>query len=552
MAEGQEQRVGGPSPGAGHVVLSPQTSGAPAPERLTNLYRLSDAALSELPLEAFLDAVLQRIRDILEVDTVAVLLVDTETNELVARAAKGLEAEVEAGVRIPIGRGFAGRIAIERAPIAIGDVDRADVVNPILRQIGIASLLGVPLIVEAELIGVLHVGSLTPRVFTATDAGLLELAAARVAPGIERARLFEALEQEHRAAVALQRSLLPGTLPMLPDVETAARYVPARGEVGGDWYDVIELPRNHVGVAIGDVAGHGVRAAALMAQMRTALRAYAIEGHPPAVVLARLDHLLQHSQPNAMATVAFAVLDAVTGKLCLTSAGHPPPLLVTASDAQLLELPIVPPLGALPFASYKQVEISLAVGETLLLYTDGLVEVRGEALGAGLSRLRAAAIGDPAPDLLCTRVLDRLAVANEDDVALVALARSAVSDVLAVRLPAERPALGVARHRLERWLHAAGARGEELTAMVLAAGEACANAIEHAYPPLPAALELRAQVAEGVVEIVVQDSGRWREPRETHRGRGLTIMRATMDSVDVQTGDTGTTVVLRRRLGRDA
>ncbi len=192
--------------------------------------------------------------------------------------------------------------------------------------------------------------------------------------------------------------------------------------------------------------------------------------------------------------------------------------------------------------------------EAILLYTDGLVEVRGESLSVGLARLRAAAVGDPAPEALCSRVLASLLRdrESEDDVALVALSPLAPADELVVQLPAERSSLRVARHRLRRWLHAAGARDDDLTAFVLAAGEACANAIEHAYPPPPAGFELRARVDGDVVEITVSDDGRWREPRESLRGRGLTIMRAAMDSVDVAPTEHGTTVVLRRRLRAQA
>src|SRR6202035_5933418 len=117
---------------------------------------------SELDLDELLDELLVRIQEVLGVDTVAILLYDEETNELVARAAKGIEEEVEQGVRIPVGRGFAGRIAAERVAIFIADVDHADIMNPILREKGIHALLGVPLIVEGDLIGVLHVGSLYP------------------------------------------------------------------------------------------------------------------------------------------------------------------------------------------------------------------------------------------------------------------------------------------------------------------------------------------------------------------------------------------------------
>jgi signal transduction protein with GAF and PtsI domain len=195
--------------GEGQVLLgaSAHASRSPRLEQLAHVYRLSDAALAELELEDLLDELLSRAVDILRVDTAAILLLDPETDELVARAAHGLEEEVEQGVRIPVGRGFAGRIAANRKPIFIADVDHADILNPILREKGIRSLLGVPLVSEGRLMGVLHVGSITAREFDDEDAVVLQLAAARAAPALERGRLFAALEREHDAAVGLQRSL---------------------------------------------------------------------------------------------------------------------------------------------------------------------------------------------------------------------------------------------------------------------------------------------------------------------------------------------------------
>src|SRR4029453_9187271 len=143
------------------------------------------------------------------------------------------------------------------------------------------------------------------------------------APAIERARLFEALDREHRGAVALQRSLLPDRLPDLVGIETAARYLPARDEVGGDWYDVVDLPGGSVGRATGDVAGHGLRAAALMGQLRTGLRAYALEGRAPGETLKLLDRLLQTLSGRGMATAGYAIVDPATGALRYASAGHP-------------------------------------------------------------------------------------------------------------------------------------------------------------------------------------------------------------------------------------
>src|SRR4051794_39636804 len=192
---------------------------------MVHMYRLSDPMLSELGLEALLGELLDRARDALGADTAAILILDEGGEALVARAARGLEEEVERGVRVPVGGGFAGRIAAERVPIFIVDVDHADILNPILREKGVRSLLGVPLVVQGRAIGVLHVGTLQPREFTDDDAALLQLVAAQAGPAIDRARLFDELDREHRSAVALQRSLLPERLPDIVGVDVAARYL---------------------------------------------------------------------------------------------------------------------------------------------------------------------------------------------------------------------------------------------------------------------------------------------------------------------------------------
>jgi serine phosphatase RsbU (regulator of sigma subunit)/anti-sigma regulatory factor (Ser/Thr protein kinase) len=522
-------------------------------QQLLSVYRLSDPSLSELTLQRLLDELLVRIRNILAVDTVAVLLLDDEGQSLVARAAKGLEEEVDQGVRIPLGKGFAGRIAAERASIFIADVDHADVLNPILREKGVRSLLGVPLIVEGQVVGVLHVGSLQRRTFSNADAALLQLAAARAAPAIERAQLFDALEREHRGAVALQRSLLPDGLPDIVGVDVAARYLPARDEVGGDWYDVIELPQGRIGVAIGDVAGHGVRAAALMGQLRTGLRAYASEGHGPAESLLRLDRLLQTLRGRSMATVAYAIVDPDRGELRLATAGHLPPVIASQDrTARVLEVVPAPPLGTVPFPIYDEVETTLACGEILLLYTDGLVESRDEALTAGLERLRAAAAASRAAtaDELCSAITKRFVPAGgaPDDVALVALRSMPMEEELQLRVPAEPEMLAPTRRVLRRWLRDHGAGEDDLATVTLAVGEACANAVEHAYSPGPASFDLHATHEDGVVTITVRDSGRWRDPRGTDRGRGMILMEASMD-VDLRADPGGSEVVMKRRLG---
>ena len=171
-------------------------------ERLRRLQLVTDAALAHLELDDLLAALLERIREALETDTAAILLLDEERNELVARAAIGLEEEVERGVRIPVGRGFAGRVTSERRPIVLDDVDHADVLNPLLREKGIKSMVGVPLSVGERILGVLHVGTLSPRSFTDEDVDLLQRAAERASLAIEHARLFEA---ERNARERLER-----------------------------------------------------------------------------------------------------------------------------------------------------------------------------------------------------------------------------------------------------------------------------------------------------------------------------------------------------------
>ncbi|HZS29993.1 MAG TPA: GAF domain-containing protein [Gaiellaceae bacterium] len=173
-------------------------------EHVRRLQSVTDAALAHLQLDELLAALLARTRQILDVDTCAILLLDEETDELVARAALGIEEEVEQGVRIPVGGGFAGKIAAEKRPFVLDDVDHGDVLNPILREKGIKSMLGVPLVVEGLVLGVLHIGSLVPRKFADDEVELLQLVADRAALAIEHARLFEAERAARRRIENIQ------------------------------------------------------------------------------------------------------------------------------------------------------------------------------------------------------------------------------------------------------------------------------------------------------------------------------------------------------------
>jgi serine phosphatase RsbU (regulator of sigma subunit)/anti-sigma regulatory factor (Ser/Thr protein kinase) len=469
---------------------------------------------------------------------------------LAARAAKGIEEEVEQGVRIPVGRGFAGRIAAQRRPVFIPDVDHADILNPILREKGIRSLLGVPLLVEGRVIGVLHVGSLTPREFTPSDRDLLQLAADRAALAIEHARLYE----QQRVTESVQRSLLPQQLDPIPGLEVSARYLPAATVtgLGGDWYDVFSVGGGRIGTAIGDVVGRGLPAAALMAQLRTALRAYAFDGHPPDQVLERVNRMLAHVAPTTMTTAAYIVIDPEEQCLRMVSAGHPPPLVIHP-DGRAAYVPATAgvALGVSRGTRYQEERFDFPAGSTLLLYTDGVVEVRGESLDIGLERLRTLAEDNGEVEELCDTVLERLVAGGRpgDDVALLAAQVVALGDELMTRWPASADVLAGIRHLLRRWLRHHGATDDEIYDITVAAQEACANAVEHAYAPGPEAFEVEAGLREGGVEVIVRDRGQWRRARGTHRGRGMPMMEALMDSVHVQHTPAGTAVVLRRALG---
>jgi serine phosphatase RsbU (regulator of sigma subunit)/anti-sigma regulatory factor (Ser/Thr protein kinase) len=538
--------------GTGQVVLLPTEPVTEPSEERASSYRFTDPRLSELPIEQLLPELLNRIQEALDVDTVAVLLLDADSQQLVARAAKGIEEEVKRGVRIPLGRGFAGRIAAERVPIFIADVDHADVLNPILREKGIVSLLGVPLIVEGELIGVLHVGSLTPRAFGQSELRVLQMAAARAAPAIEHARLSAALQHEHDVSMLLQRSLLPKRLADMVGVKVATRYLPAREEVGGDWYDVFELPRGRVGIVIGDVVGHGISAAALMGRLRTALYSYAIEGHGPGRTLELVDRFVQSLNESAMATAAYAVFDTYTSALTYATTGHLPPVVISNGEARVLEVSPAPPLGAFPYSRCLEHELSLRSGEILLLYTDGLVERRGVPLSTGIEALAAAVKSATTPEEACEfAVADLVPVVGlNDDVAIVSLQSAFVPDELHLTLPAEPKTLSHVRRVLRRWLNERGADESDIAEMTIAVSEACANAIEHAYAPSPATFELRGWADNGEITMTVRDDGHWRPPRGQNRGRGLSIIVAAMDDVQIDRTAEGTEIVMRRHITR--
>jgi serine phosphatase RsbU (regulator of sigma subunit) len=391
-----------------------------AEDRLRGIRSVTDAALSHLGADDLLATLLGRVREILDADTAAVLLLDSSGRQLIATAASGLEEEVSQGVRIPVGRGFAGRIAAELRPVILDHVDHDSVLNPLLLEKGIRSLAGVPLLVHGAVLGVLHVGTVRDRVFTSDDAALLQMAADRAALAVQSLRSRE----DQAAALALQRSLVPSAPPAVRGAEIAARYVPGSGRVGGDWYDVFVLPSGELGMVVGDVAGSGLGAAVIMGRIRSALRAYALEFPGPADVLVKLDQKMQYfEEGDVMATVSYAVFDPGSGQLHVSSAGHFPPVIAAPGQrGALARIAVDPPIGVTDAPVRQVTTLAFQPGAVLCMFTDGLVERRHEPIGDGITRLCQAVTPGP-PEDVCVSVMHDLVGRQYpgDDIALLVL-----------------------------------------------------------------------------------------------------------------------------------
>ncbi len=405
--------------------MTAQTDPVPVEIRLRAIQSITDAALSRLDDRELLVELLERVREILRADTAAVLLLDFSSGQLIATVAAGLEEEVRQGVRIPVGRGFAGRIAAEHRPVILYHVDHTTVLNPILLAKGIKSMMGAPMVAGGKVIGVLHVGSLTPREFTGHDVELLQLAADRAAAAVQSV----AAAADRAAVEALQRSLVPAALPAVTGAELAARYVPGSGVAGGDWYDVFSLPSGELGLVMGDVAGSGVTAAVIMGRMRSALRAYALESADPAEVLSRLDRKMQHFEPDALATVLYAIFGPGLDQVRIALAGHFPPVIARPGQpAELAEVARGTMIGVVPSARRAVTTLPVPPGTLLCFYTDGLIERPGQLIDDGLERLRRAVQPEP-PEIACATVMGAL-VGNEsvrDDIALLMIRRAPVA-----------------------------------------------------------------------------------------------------------------------------
>ena len=365
--------------------------------------------------------------------TASVLLLDNTRTRLEAAATVGLERTTRGAPSIPVGKGFAGRIAQTRQPMILDEVNSSNVLNTVLIAHGVRSLVGVPITVGSELVGVLHVGHFHPSAFTDDDA--LRLTEMANDLGTVLRRRF--IDDSHVAALTLQRSLLPTAFRVPPGIEIAARYVPAEGDLGGDWYDAFQLPDGRVALVIGDVVGHGLDSAIIMGRLRSALRSYALEHADPAEVLRHLDQKICHFEPDKLATVLLGFAYAPYTDWTFSSAGHFPPILARPDRLPApTDLPIDPLLGVAPESERRSTRITVPSGGLICMYTDGLVERRpgpyddGHDLVNDNIETLCKVLDEPVdPESACIRVLvdvvgDHVA---EDDIAVL-VARVDVPD----------------------------------------------------------------------------------------------------------------------------
>ena len=384
-----------------------------------------------IPNPGSVQGLVDDVRAVMDSDTATLLLLDDTGTVLEPAASAGLGRRWRGATHVPVGSGFAGRVAALREPVALDEVNEVNVLNPILRDFGLRRLLGVPVVGTEGMLGVLHVGWRVARAFRSDDTRRLERAATEIGQ-----RLSERIEDDaHLAALALQRSLLPAAPPFIDGLDVAVRYLPSEGDLGGDWFDVFTLPTGKVGLVLGDVEGHGLRSAVAMGRLRSALRAYALDYEDPAEVLHRLDRKLCYFESDISATVVYAVSEPPFDVVTLCSAGHPPPLIAHRGRAIAETVDITPGLllGVDPGWERHSDKLLLSPGDALAFYTDGLVERRprtGHPEGPDTERLelvrRAFVAGDDA-ETACTRITAQGLGDDsvEDDVALVVVRRLA-------------------------------------------------------------------------------------------------------------------------------
>lgn len=366
------------------------------------------------------------------------------------------------------------------------------------------------------------------------------------------------LARESGVAATLQHALLPRSLPVVEGVKIATAYLPgSRGDdVGGDWFDAFLLEDGRIGLSVGDVSGRGITAAVTMNLVRQSLRAAAYEDADPGSVLFRANRLLVRSETATMVTAIFGVLDPITLEFRYASAGHPLPLVGGNSGSiETLEATGVP-LGIFDdYDSTTKIAL-LDAGAILVLYTDGFIEFSRDVI-AGTARLHRAIevahaqqVDDPARAIYESVLAEH---ERSDDAAIMTIQLAQTIGPFEIVLPALGPSAALARNALRRYIEGIPLGAERRFDLLLCAGEAIGNAIEHAYIDCRAGeFRVHARTVDSVVIVEVADDGRWRDARMNDNGRGIPLMRSLMDNVEISESAVGTRIQLAISLCRRA
>jgi PAS domain S-box-containing protein len=416
----------------------------------------------------------------------------------------------------------------------------------IYKEAGLGTALIVPMVARGRTRGTLHLVNVDPASCrSGLTVEVAEELAHRAALAIDNSRLYE---QEQRIASTLQRALLPAHLPSHPRIELSFAYRPAEREsrVGGDWYDAFAISNGEMAISIGDVGGHGLEASVAMNAARQALRLSALEGLSPARTLRRANTALMLNEEHPLITAIHGILDIERSTFRYSCAGHPPPAVAPLSGvARYIEGGGIP-MGVELDATFPTREVKLEPYATLLLYTDGLLEFDRniERESARLLEALSERVHDTSSDgagrllrhVLNNRQLDDIAV-------LSATILPARPETVELKLPAAPPSATIARRFVSRYARVAQLGPERTFDLVLAVGEAVANAVEHAYLGAAGDFVLRLSTNDGKILGEVQDLGTWREGRPSpERGRGLAILRATTRRLELNRSSHGTIV----------
>ena len=408
------------------------------------------------------------------------------------------------------------------------------------------------LVARGKQLGVMRICRATAAADARSGLDLWQELALRVAVSVDAAQVYA---REHHVADTLQRALLPERLPVDDRLAFDAAYLPGAQEaiVGGDWYDAFRLPDGRIAFSIGDVAGHGLRAAIVMGEVRQAFRAAALNPNSPSLVLERANTIVNMRANPVMVTAMFGIVDPRDGTVTYASAGHPAPLLALPCGVVSLLPKDGVPLGIVDTIGATDWTFTLPPGALFTAYTDGLIEYSRDVIEGEDRLLAAAREGVVRIDADPARALLRRIFANHentDDVATLTVASADVpSTTFAFTFSALPMAVPLVRRSLERFALGVGIDDDGRFSLLTAVGEAVANAVEHAYLGPPGLVRVHAQAGDDSLVVTIEDDGKWKPAqRRDERGRGLPLMRALMDGVEIRTHQARTEVRLTMAL----